>query len=168
MKLYSAMFCFFVVILLAPERTMAGSMPFNMDGIEKIKGKSICDFSGAFYKKLGVVVGGKGDYSVEYLARDGYTGIFLLKGGASPDYCGTVLDSRVVISKNPEDVVLFKCGIEGEPYKGWGYVVGTGDNHQGHLRYVSASMAWRVDTRHGRFFEIKDRKVICDATGYVG
>ncbi|WP_308142823.1 hypothetical protein [Burkholderia pseudomallei] len=139
-----------------------------MDGIEKIKGKSICDFSGVFYKKLGVVVGRKGNYSVEYLARDGYTGIFLLKDGVSPGYCGTVLDSRAVISNNPEDVVLFKCRIEGEPYKGWGYVVGTGDNRQGRLRYVNASMAWGVDIRHGAFFEIKNKKIICDATGYVG
>ncbi len=33
MKLYSAMFCFFVVILSAPERAVAGSIPFLISAI---------------------------------------------------------------------------------------------------------------------------------------
>lgn len=168
MKICLATFFLFLAAICVSECAAADSIAFDPSGIEQIRGRSICDFSGTFYERLGVVVGGKGNYSVEYLARDGHTGIFLLNDGNSSDNCGTVLDSRVVITKNPNDVVLFKCRISGDPYKGWGYVVGTGDNHLGSLRYVVASTAWTTDIKNGKFREINGKKVVCDTTGYAG
>lgn len=165
-KLASVLLSLAMVFL--PATSMAGSIPFDSSGIVAIRGKSICEFSGDFYKRLGVVVGRKGDYSVEYRERDGITGIFLVRGDTAPDYCGTVLDSRLVAPKAPGDVVLFKCRIEGEPYKGWGYIVGTGDNDEGKRRFVTSNLSWTVDIEHGAFHELVGKKVVCDTTGYAG
>lgn len=145
----------------------AGQIEFSQAGIAEIRGKSICEFAGDFSKRLGVLVDGEERYSVEYRERDELIAIFLLSDSRPPDYCGSVLDSKVITPKHKGDTVLFKCRLKNHANPGWGHIVGLGDNHLGQLRYVTASDAWKVDIKSGSFEKINGNSVVCDASGYT-
>lgn len=145
----------------------SGQIEFSKDGIQKIKGESICEFTGEFYKRLGVFTDSSKKYSVEYREREGITALFLLVDSHPPDYCGQVINSQIVPITHRGDTVLFKCRIKGQPDPGWGNIVGLGDNHLGRLRFVTVSTAWQVDIERGSFQKVEGKIVICDASGYT-
>jgi hypothetical protein len=110
----------------------------------------------------------KKEHSVEYRERDGVIALFLLGESQPPKYCGivdAVLDLTPLIRKGEDP--LFKCHVNSEGRTRWGHVVGLGDNHRGHKRFLVPRFAWRVNAKEKCFEEIRGDPVTCDASGYI-
>ena len=48
-----------------------------------------------------------------------------------------------------------------------GHVVGLADNDQGNKRFVTARLAWRINTKENQFEEIIGEPVSSDTTVYI-
>jgi hypothetical protein len=151
------------------DSTGKGIIPFSSAGFALVKGKDICNLQGKFYVGTGVDLDRKKEHAVQYLTRDGISAVFLLSRPTLR--CGVVdavLDLTPLIQSGEN--AEFKCYTDqegGTTWGKWGHIVGLANNQQGRKRFVTARLAWRVNTRQKRFEQIVGKKVTCDTSGYT-
>jgi hypothetical protein len=159
---------FSFVGVASTRQTTDQSVPFTSAGIASLLGRDICNLRGEFPKQFGLYLDDNKEHAIEYRERDGVIALFLLEESVPPKYCG-IVDATLDLTslRKGEEIPLFKCHVNNEGRTRWGHVVGLGDNHRGHKRFLAPRLAWRVNTKEKRFDQIKGEAVSCDASGYI-
>ncbi len=84
----------------------------------------------------------------------------------APKGCKAVLGLLKVPQSRSSEALEFDCRVKGRAKDE--VILGLANNHRGHLRWVVARRAWRLDRTANQFREVAGEIVICNTAGFEG